>query len=111
HLGQVVHAEVVDRAPREQLERRVDAVSPEALAIGDANRLHAPVRLSPGIARGPRPAGRRSTEATLDLSIPSRRRLASPQRREHDPGSFRTPERTTAPRPRARGPTEQGALR
>src|SRR6185295_13053373 len=45
-LGEVVHADVVDRAAAEQLDRSVDAVSPEALAVGDPHGFHEPGKVS-----------------------------------------------------------------
>jgi len=39
-LGEVVHADIVDRPPSEQLDGRVDAVPPEPLSIADPDRFH-----------------------------------------------------------------------
>ncbi len=43
-FGEVVHAEIVDRPPLDEVERRVDTVSPEPLPIGDSNGFHWPAK-------------------------------------------------------------------
>ncbi len=67
-LGQVVEAEVVERPAGEELQRRVDAVPPETLAVADANEsFHA----SP---RATQFSGFRPLAATGGDGVPSRGR-------------------------------------